>query len=195
MRRLDRGDDRDMRADQARQPVDLAGMVHAELEDAIVGVARHARERQRHAPVIVEAADGGGGLALRFEGDAQRLLGAGLADAAGHAQDFCGRAVARRAAQGFERLLRVGDEDQGGVGGDAVGTAAGENAAGFFLQRRGDEIMAVEGRTDERDEKLARLHRAAVDRDAGRLPIAAGLAGNGVGDLVACPQRPHGRAD
>ena len=39
------------------QRQDLARMVHADLEDAEFGLARHARERQRHAPMIVVGGD------------------------------------------------------------------------------------------------------------------------------------------
>ncbi len=33
---------------------DLAGMVHADLEHGIVAIIRHARQCQRHAPMVVE---------------------------------------------------------------------------------------------------------------------------------------------
>ena len=54
MHRLDGGDDRDVRAHHPRQRRDLAGVVHADLEDAEARARRHARQRQRHAPVVVE---------------------------------------------------------------------------------------------------------------------------------------------
>ena len=57
--RLDRGDDRHVRAHQLRQRRDLAGVVHADLEHAVARVGRHARQRQRHAPVVVEGLFGG----------------------------------------------------------------------------------------------------------------------------------------
>ena len=44
---------------------DLAGMVHADLEHARSARRRAARQRQRHAPMIVERRDRGMGLALR----------------------------------------------------------------------------------------------------------------------------------
>ena len=51
----DPGDHGDLRPDQAGERRDLAGRVHAELVDAVDRVARRARERERHAPVIVVA--------------------------------------------------------------------------------------------------------------------------------------------
>ena len=75
-------------------------MVHAELEHAVGRLARHARQRQRHAPVIVEAAGRGESRPAGAERQPQRLLGAGLADAAGDARRCarcCGRAQTGRA--------------------------------------------------------------------------------------------------
>ena len=53
-----------MRARHARQRRDLAGMVHADLDHREIGVARHPRQRQRHAPVVVVAGLGRMGPAL-----------------------------------------------------------------------------------------------------------------------------------
>ena len=64
MHRLDRGDDRDLRAHQAGERLDLAGMVHADLEHGVARALRAARERQRHAPMIVVGGDRGMGLAV-----------------------------------------------------------------------------------------------------------------------------------
>ena len=47
-------DDGDMRPDHLDQRPDFAGMIHADLEDGIVAIRRHPRQRQRHTPVIVE---------------------------------------------------------------------------------------------------------------------------------------------
>ncbi|GCC45431.1 hypothetical protein chiPu_0029314 [Chiloscyllium punctatum] len=64
MHRLDRGDDGDVRPHHLHQRSDLAGMVHADLEHRKARARRAARQRQRHAPVIVERCDRGMGLAL-----------------------------------------------------------------------------------------------------------------------------------
>ena len=42
-----------VRADHAGQRPDLLGVVHADLEDRPLGVARHARQGQRYADVVV----------------------------------------------------------------------------------------------------------------------------------------------
>src|SRR4029450_9286635 len=56
MRRFNRGDHRDMRSDQPAQRRDLAGMVHAQLEDAVAGVGRYTRQSERRTPLGVEVA-------------------------------------------------------------------------------------------------------------------------------------------
>ena len=57
MHRRDGGDDRDMRSRQRGQRQNLARVVHADLDDAEVRLARHPRQGQRHAPMIVVGSD------------------------------------------------------------------------------------------------------------------------------------------
>ena len=54
MRRSDMCDDGAMRPHHAHQRINLTGMVHADLENAIGAILRHAREAQRHTYVIIE---------------------------------------------------------------------------------------------------------------------------------------------
>ena len=91
----DRGDDSHMRAHHLDQRPDLVGVVHADLEDAEIGIFRHARQGQRHAPVIVERRDGGMHPAGWRQHVTQHLLGGRLADRAGDGDDPGGAAVAR----------------------------------------------------------------------------------------------------
>jgi hypothetical protein len=88
MHRLDGGDDGDMRPHHPDQRLDLACVVHADLEDGEPGGCRTTRQRQRHAPVVVERGGRGMGLALRAEHAAQRFLGRGLADRTGDGDDL-----------------------------------------------------------------------------------------------------------
>ena len=57
MNRLDRGDDGHIRANHRGQRENFVSMIHADLENAELGVARHARECQRNAPMIVVGCD------------------------------------------------------------------------------------------------------------------------------------------
>ena len=100
MDRRDRGDQRRMRADHAHQRRDLAGVVHADLEDAEFRAGRQARKRQRHAPVIVVGGRRGVRFAARAEHRPQHLLGAGLADRAGDGDDPRRRARPGRNGRG-----------------------------------------------------------------------------------------------
>ena len=166
MHRLDRGDDRDMRAHQPGQRRDLAGVVHAHLEHRIARARRAARQRQRHAPVVVVGGGRSMGLAVARQRELERLLGAGLADRAGDADEFGGAARPRRACQRDQPLQHVGHDQQRRVVRKHAALVRGHDsqpAAGF--QRRLDEIMAVAD-VLEREERFARRDGAGVDRQA-----------------------------
>jgi hypothetical protein len=105
--RGDGRDDRHMGLDHADERRDLARVVHADLEHAEGRLARHAGERQRHAPVIVEGGGGGMRLAGGRKRHAQHLLGRGLAHAAGDRHDLPMRARTRRAAHVLETPQRI----------------------------------------------------------------------------------------
>ncbi len=99
MHRRDGGDDRHVGPHQPGERRDLAGVVHADLENAVAGLLGQARERERHAPVIVERGDRGMDLAVAREREAERILGRGLADRAGDRDDLGAAAGPRRRRQ------------------------------------------------------------------------------------------------
>ena len=140
MHRRDRGDDRDMRAREPRQRLDLAGVVHAHFEHGITRARGAAGERQRHAPVIVVGGDRGVGLAVLRQREPQRFFGSGLADRAGDRRSpwpACVRAPRQRErASRRARRARPAAAHRRGIGA-AVGSDDGE--AGFGGKRRGDE--------------------------------------------------------
>ena len=102
MHRLDGGDDRDVRAHELGQRRDLAGVIHADFEHRKARCRRQPRERQRHAPVIVERGDRRVGLAIARQRNPQRFLGRGLADGAGDGDDL---ASERARAARRDRLI------------------------------------------------------------------------------------------
>ncbi len=109
----DGGDDGDMRPDQPRQHVDLARMIHADLEHTETGALRHVGERERNAPMVVEGFERCMHRAARSERELQRFLRAGLAGAAGDRDhDRVGRARAAGAAERVQRFERIADADQ-----------------------------------------------------------------------------------
>ena len=174
MHRRDRGDDGDMRPHQPRQRLDLAGMVHAHLEHGIARARGTARQRQRHAPVIVVGGDRSVGLAAPRQREPQCLLGAGLADRAGHADHLGVGARARGAREIAQAFEHVGHDQQRRVRrqrGAPVG--CDDREAGTDFERGRHEFMAVAAFAGDREEGFARRDAAAVDRKARRSHPAA----------------------
>ena len=163
----------DMRARQPGQRRDLAGVVHADLDHREVGVARHPRQGQRHAPVVVEAGLGGMDPALRRQHRAQHLLGRGLADRAGH-RDHARRAIApaRRAPSAASAASTSGTISSG-ASAHALGDARHQRRRRAPLERVGDEVMPV-ARVLQRDEEIARLQGCGVSIET---PVAAKARG------------------
>ena len=177
MHRLDGGDDRDMRPNEPGQRRNLAGVVHAHFEHRVARAFGAARQRQRHAPVVVVGRGRGVRLAVARQRELQRLLGAGLADRAGDADELwrcCARgprAPARSAPSSTSGTTSSGAslrEHAALVGGD-------DGKAGAGFQRRLDEIMAV-AHILEREERFARRDGAGVDRKTRHGLAAARLA-------------------
>src|SRR6185437_4636762 len=122
------------------------------------------------------------------KGGAQRLLGAGLADAAGNRDDPRGAAPARGDAQRGQTVKRVGDPQQLSVA-DLARDHRRDGAAG----KGGlDVIVAVVIGTAEGDEEVAGRHGTAVDRHAGGLPVAGGSPAGRRGGLGGGPERGPG---
>ena len=100
------------------------------------------------------------------ERNAQRLLGGGLADAAGDGDHFRGAAPTSGAAEGGQGGERVVDQEKGTLA-QPGGSGAGDDGEGGAAVERGrNEIVAV-ARGAGNGEDVARLEAAAVDRSAG----------------------------
>ena len=165
MHRLHGGDDRHMRPHQSHQRFDLAGMVHADLEHAEGDIRRTPRQRQRHAPVIVERGDGGMGGALRRQHLQQHFLGRGLADRAGDGDHPGAEPRPGGPRQIDQRAEHVLDDQQRCIGGEAVALGArNDGQRRPRLQGGLDEIMAVVNVAPDREIGFAGPDGAAVDR-------------------------------
>ena len=152
VRRRDRRHQRDMRAHKPGQLGQLAGVIHPHLEHAEASVARHPRERQRHAGVIVVAFDRAMRPARRdaVERGEDRLFGAGLADRAGDADDARLTACACPARHRIERRGDIADQHMRMI------DWLRHHRAGSAASERGiDEAMAVGRLARHRDEQLA----------------------------------------
>ena len=101
MHRRDRGDDRHMRTHQRGQRRDLARMVHADLEHAELRRAAASARARAARPSDCCRRPPTRASRLAAEHEAQRLLGAGLADRAGHRDDL--RAPSARARRARDR--------------------------------------------------------------------------------------------
>ena len=130
MHRRDRGDDRDMRADQPRQRLDLAFVIHAHFEHGVTRARGAAGERQRHAPVIVVGRDRGVGLAVLRQRKPQRFLGAGLADRAGDADHLGLHARPRGGGEIAQAGKHIGHDEERRVAGKLAAPVGGDRRRG-----------------------------------------------------------------
>ena len=164
MHGLDCSNDGDVRSHQARERLDLARMIHAELEDGEACAGWTARERQRYPPVIVVRGDRGVGLSLLAERQAQRLLGRGLSDRAGHRNDFGLRARPRRSRELAQGLQHIGHDEKRRVSRKTLLLVrADDREAGAAPARGFDEIMAVAVLPFDGEERFAGGDGTGID--------------------------------
>ncbi len=167
---------------------DFARVVHADLEDAELGVAGQAGEAERQAPMIVEVALGRGGPAECAQRQRQHLLRARLADAAGHADDLRLRARPRGAREIRHAGLRVADDEKRRFLGRLLPVLCDHRGGGPFGERVADEAVPVAILAANGDEQVARLDVPAVDRNAVRGPGADGAARGRGGGIRMGPE-------
>ncbi len=97
-------------------------MIHADLDDGMVGLGRQGGKAQRHAPVVVEACRTGEYRALGFKHVLEGLLGAGFANAAGQGDNLGRGPRPGGLAEPIQRRQHVIDHQQRRVGGNPIGT-------------------------------------------------------------------------
>ena len=107
----DAGDDAHVRPGAAGQPADLAGVVHAHLDDGVLRPGADLEQGAGQAQLVVLVALGLDGAAQGAEGRGAELLGGGLAHAAGHAHHFGGKLGPVVGAHLHHGLVAVGAED------------------------------------------------------------------------------------
>ena len=184
----DGGDDRDMGPHLPGQRGQFARMVHAHFEHTERRLARHPRQAQRHADMVVVAFDRAVNLARMraVERLEQRFLGPGLADRPSDADHFATHALARRAAQRFERGGAVGHQYMGMIhrlADDRPGRALGKGLV--------EELVPVGRFALHRDEQVAIRHFAAIERHARNGKRRRRGAARCLSDVCGGPQWPR----
>src|SRR6185369_3919207 len=188
VRGSDGRNDRDVRTDLAGQGRDLAPVVHPHFKDRKANVARHPREAQRHARVVVVALDRTADLARRvaIERGVERFLRARLSDRARDSED---RRLAPLACSPPERLERRGsilDEDVRPLDGLRNDGSGGSGGKGLF-----DEFVPVMDCAGHRNEEKARLDLAAIEGHADDFERLARRSAGRLDDFVGVPERAH----
>jgi len=193
MRRRDGGDDGDVRAHQPGQRGEFARVVHPHLEHAEARARRHAREAERHADMVVVALDRAMHCARchPVERVEQRLLGAGLARRSGHADDRRAGPRARGMAERGERGGAIRHQHM-----RVIDRLLADHARRACRHRAVDEQMPVGRLAAHRDEQVARLDFAGIERDAGHLELRRGGAASCLRELGGRPEAhaAHSRA-
>ena len=163
-----------------RQPLNTVGQAAGGEADVphpdvhALGVLRHAHERQRQADLVVEIALGLFRAELLREHGVKQLLGRGLADRTGHADDRAAAHHAVAARQIEQRLRGVPDVERR----DRILLArpmAHDRRRAVF-ERLSDEIMAVEALARERQEQCLLRNATRVGRDCGEHSVSRRLA-------------------
>ena len=186
VRDADVGDDAEIRRGQGGEGGDLAGVIHSQLPNCDFVSRSRLEHRPRQPDVIVEIAFGFRDTKTTRECGRDKILGAGLAVAAGDRDDPQreGSPIA-----GCDLLVadeRVGYANKREIIRHLSAPALFDEGAGRAACRRFfDETVAIEILAPDGNEKIARLDRPRVGADASDLPVgftlhkfAAGVAGD-----------------
>ena len=143
-------------------------MVHPDLEDAELRLARHPGKAQRHAPMIVERCGRGMHRAGCRERVPEGFLCRRLADAAGHRDDLRLASGARGGGEAFQRHQHVIDDDELPLyPAERRQLLFGDDKhSGPRRSSRRQEGMPVEALAFDGKEGFTRLQRPRVDREA-----------------------------
>ena len=165
----DIGDHRHLRARQGRRPGDLAEMIGAQLDHAVlVGIAQ-AQQRHRQAEIVVEVAVIGEAFGLETRGiphkdGMHQALDAGLAAVAGHRDQRPPPGTATRRRQQPEGQPGIRDDD---LRQRIIHCPLDQRRDGTIGASLGEEVMGIEALTLQRHEQrcglLAKLAGIRLD--------------------------------
>ena len=158
-----------MRLHHFAQRRNFSRMIHANFENGKLGVRRHARQRQRHPPMVVVTGHRGMCPPLKLKHRAQHLLGRGLAHRSGHCQNFRRATCPCRPAQVNQRLQDIRHNQQRCSLRHPIRAPLHQSGSRAFLEGLRHKIMTITGRSQS-NKKIPRLQCACVNRHAMSLP-------------------------
>ena len=169
MRHPDVGDDSDVRAREAGQRLDFAGVVHADFPDAnlVGGFGRENGQRQTDVVVEVSLRLVDGELCRHNRGG--EIFRAGFAIAAGQADDTGLETVAIPRGEALQRGERVGNLNQRESVWRAGHILCDDRANGTGLRGGGDKLVPVKILALQSPVEVARLERPGVLADVRNL--------------------------
>jgi hypothetical protein len=170
VRRADVGDHAPVGRGDQGQGGDLAGVVHAHLDDRDLVLGFEAQQLQGQAEAVVEIALRLEHVELCAQGRGNRFLGGGLAGRAGDGHHALAPSAANVRGQGLQRAERIfGDEQrhgQRGVGQRGHSRARDHRGHSSAFHCGGHKVVAVVALAAHREEELARGDGARVNRVA-----------------------------
>ena len=166
----DAGDDAHIRAGAAAQPLDLAQVAHAHLDDGIFGLVSDAEHRAGQAQLIVLVALGLDGIAEALDGSIAHLLGGGLAHAARHAHDSGVELAAVVGPHHHHGMIAVRAE-HGLFRRDALDRVVQHHTEGPGFQCLGCKVVAVESFARKGYKDTAGADLAAVGGHKGHFGV------------------------
>ncbi len=159
VRRRHEGHQRVVGLDHRRQSAHLARHVDAGFDDRVAGDTRlDARERERHADVVVEVALRGEDRRRLAEQTREEILRRGLARAAGDADRLGAGTAAVQPRDLLKRGERIGDDQLRQLGG--FDRARHQRGHGAGARCRPEEVVPVAFLRAQRHKHLPRLHGA-----------------------------------
>jgi len=168
MHRRNRGDDRDMRPNQASERRDFARVIHSHFQHRILGAQWATRQRQRHAPLIVVGRDRRVGFTVFGQRESQRFLGSSFADRAGDADHFAPHAPSSGGGKLPQGDEHVGHNQQWRVARKLRAFVGSHHRQSRFgRQGVGHKVMAIPAIAVDGEESVSRRNTAAIDGKAG----------------------------
>ena len=156
VRRAHVGDHAPVGRGDARQGGDLAGVIHAHLDDGDFVLRREAQQLQGQAEAVVEIALGLEDVELCAQRRGHGFLGGGFSRRAGDGDDEPAPLAANMRGQRLQREERIfGDEKRTGERGIGQGSdarARHDGGDGSALERGGHKVMAIEALAAHRKE-------------------------------------------